>query len=229
MRDDSQLLREARKSKGWTQADLASRLGLSQGYVSLLEGGRRDVPDGLRKQLTRLMDLSPVNLPLPPEPAALTGEDVAKALARLGYAGFAHLAGGRRMNPAALVVGALLSLDLDARLAEALPWVLRRHADLDWAWLVSQAKLHDLQNRLGFLVTLARRTADALGDVAAVGRLAAAERLLERSRLDRDDPLSMVRMTGAEVRWIQAHRPADAARWRVLSRLDADALLDARN
>ena len=131
------------------------------------------------------------------------------------------------MNPAALVAGALLSADLDARLAEALPWVLRRHADLDWSWLVSRAKLHDLQNRLGFLVSVGRRAAHALGDVRAADLLASAERLLERSRLDRDDALSAVGMTEAERRWLHVNRPAEAARWRVLSRLEPGSALDA--
>jgi hypothetical protein len=41
-------------------------------------------------------------------------------------------------------------------LCEALPWVARHYAaEVDWEWLVRQAKLHDFQNRLGFLLELA--------------------------------------------------------------------------
>ena len=37
-----------------------------------------------------------------------------------------------------------------------LPWVARQYAaKVEWEWLVQQAKLHDFQNRLGFLLELA--------------------------------------------------------------------------
>jgi hypothetical protein len=42
-----------------------------------------------------------------------------------------------------------------------------RHPDLDWSWLVAQAKLDDLQNRLGFVVTLiAERQANPAAEAA---------------------------------------------------------------
>lgn len=37
---------------------------------------------------------------------------------------------------------------------EALVWVAVKDADLDWDWVFRDAKVEDLQNRLGFLVTL---------------------------------------------------------------------------
>jgi hypothetical protein len=43
-------------------------------------------------------------------------------LSGLGYPGFAHLR-ARKANPAAVVLAALLRADMEARLAEALPWV----------------------------------------------------------------------------------------------------------
>ena len=212
-------VRYARKAKGWTQAELANRLGLSQGYVSLLEGGHREVPARLRTRLATLLVLAPTDLPLPKDVEPLSGNAVAAALGRLGYPGFGHLRARRPMNPANLVLGALLSPELDARLAEALPWVLAKHPDLDWSWLVSRAKQHDLQNRLGFLVGLARTTSETDGRSSAAALLGKWERVLERSRLDRDDPVSAVPMTEAERRWLRANRLLEAARWRVLSQL----------
>lgn len=42
-------------------------------------------------------------------------------------------------------------------MVEALVSVAVTYANLDWGWLVRQPKLDDFQNRLGFLVTLARQ------------------------------------------------------------------------
>jgi hypothetical protein len=63
---------------------------------------------------------------------------------------------------------ALGTPDLDPRVAESLPWVAWRHCDLNWGWLVKEAKRHDLQNRLGFVVALAKAVAKRHGDAAAV-------------------------------------------------------------
>ena len=40
-----QQLREARKLKGWNQQQAAQRLGVSQTYLSLLEKGKRRMPE----------------------------------------------------------------------------------------------------------------------------------------------------------------------------------------
>src|SRR4249919_2428027 len=44
-------LADARRAKGWTQAEAAARLGLSQTYWSFLENGRRQVPARLLPKL----------------------------------------------------------------------------------------------------------------------------------------------------------------------------------
>ena len=53
------------------------------------------------------------------------------------------------MNPATVVAVAVAHTDLDARLAEALPWVLFTFFDLDWESLSAQCWLGNQQNRLG--------------------------------------------------------------------------------
>ncbi len=54
---------------------------------------------------------------------------------------------------------ALRTPELDARVVKALALVVLTHPDLDWEWLTREAKVNDLQNRLGFLVTLQREDA----------------------------------------------------------------------
>lgn len=43
---NGQQLRSARKQKGWSQEQAAAQLGVSQAYLSLLEGGARRVAKG---------------------------------------------------------------------------------------------------------------------------------------------------------------------------------------
>jgi transcriptional regulator with XRE-family HTH domain len=206
-----------------TQQALAAKLGVSQGYVSLLEAGARPVPRRLQEKLVRVLQMGASALPVQGEPKPLTGDGVQSALSALGYPGFAHVR-GRRMNPAEVVLRALLSDELDARLVEGLVWVLRRYPDLDWPWLVSQAKQHDLQNRLGFLVDCAnaarpRRSEDT-------GLLAKWADVLARSRLDRDDALATTGLLDSERRWLLANRSPMAKQWRVLTTLDPERVVN---
>jgi hypothetical protein len=52
---------------------------------------------------------------------------------------------------------ALAQQNLEARVAEGLPWVVVRYPDMNREWLVREARARNLQNRLGFVVTLGRR------------------------------------------------------------------------
>ena len=69
---------------------------------------------------------------------------------------YLYLKAEHTKNPAEVLLLALRFKNLDARLTEALPWVLLEYPDLDWKWLVSQAKANELQNKLGFLTNVAR-------------------------------------------------------------------------
>lgn len=53
----SSQVREARKAKGWTQAQLAGVLGVSQKLISLIERGDRPVNPELNPKIRRLLDL----------------------------------------------------------------------------------------------------------------------------------------------------------------------------
>ena len=153
------------------------------------------------------------------EPALL-----ARQLAGLGYPGFAHLR-AHKANPATVVLAALLQNDLETRLAEALPWVLLTYPGLDWSWLIGQVKLRDAQNRLGFLVALAKDLAASRPEFqSALAQLAVVEQQLERARLVREDTLCRDSMPAAERRWLETHRSPLARHWNLLTGLAADQL-----
>ncbi len=216
----------ARKTRGWRQGDLARKLGVSQPYVSLLERNGRAVPRPLARRLAHLLDLSPSTLPIGPVEEPLASRRAAASLARMGYPGFAYLRGGRRLNPAEVLLRTLRAENLDARLVEALPWVVLKYPDLDWEWLVREAKANDLQNRLGLVVTVARKLAQGGGDSPAVETLSHWEHVLERSRLQRDETFRES-LTDAERQWLRTNRSTDAAKWNVLSTLTAAVLQHA--
>lgn len=216
-------LRTGRRQRGWTQTELADRLGVSQGYICLLERAQRPVPAALAQKATRLLDLPATALPLGSTAIALADDAVTTALATLGYPGFAYRRRRQRLNPAEVLLRALKTANLDARVVEALVWVVLTYPDLDWDWLVRQAKVEDLQNRLGFLVTVARQLAEQKNDAEAAARLTRAEQALEYSRLQREDAFR-VSMTEAERRWLRRHRSPEATRWNVLTNLNASEL-----
>ncbi len=136
-------LRAHRKARGWTQTELAERLGLSQGYVCLLERAQRPVPAALTHKVTRLLNLPATAVPVGSASTVLADEAAATALATLGYPGFAYRRPRQRLNPAEVLLRTLKSAELDARLVEALVWVAVTYADLDWDWVVRQAKVED--------------------------------------------------------------------------------------
>jgi len=210
-------LRAGRQNAGLTQHQAASVLGVSQPYLSQLETGYREIPNGLARKATSVYRLSPTNLPLPGrDRLLLSADEIEQQLVALGYPRFPWRLVRRRSNPAELILGGLLNSDLDVRLVEALPWVLVTYADLEWRWLIGRCKLVNLQNRLGYLVQLARELA---GDPTVLTRLTEAYNELERSRLAIEGTLCHESMPQAERRWLRTHRPAVAKYWNLLTDL----------
>jgi transcriptional regulator with XRE-family HTH domain len=212
-------LREERERKGWTQEQTATRLGVSQTYLSLLENGRRPVSQRLARKLQRQFAVPATALPVEATDVPENAQSLVEGLTALGYPGFTHFKQGRRVNPAQLLFAALRMNDLEPRLSEALPWVVWRYPDLGWDWLVPEVKLHDLQNRLGFVVALGRQVAERKAQAATAVALAAVERRLEPARLAREDTFCRQSMTQAERRWLREHRPAWAQHWNLLTGL----------
>ncbi len=216
-----------RDRRGLTQKAAARSLGVSQPYLSQLETGLRTASEQLARRAARVYRLPPTALPLPepfaPQPAR--PDDLQSQLASLGYPGFEHVRARQTSNPAEVVFSAVVQRDLDTRLVEALPWVLKSYTDLNWEWLRDRAKLQNAQNRLGYLVYLARETAGASPQYdTAVKVLSGWENQLEEARLAAEGTLCRESMPEAERRWLKENRPLAAAHWSLLTGITAEQL-----
>lgn len=210
--------KRARKQAGLRQQKAAAELGMSQSYLSMLENGDRPLPPRVARAMVRVYGLSPVALPPSRErwnPEVVDPAQLATDLATLGYPGFAYLRRRRAdKNPGEVLLTALAQEDLEARLFEALPWLLLKYWDMDTRWLVEQAKVHDLQNRLGFVAALAisvgRRAAPRNRERDAA--LEALENSLRRSLLAREEPLGSGNLSEAERKWLKKFQSARSSR-----------------
>ncbi|MFL6312607.1 MAG: hypothetical protein ACJ71W_10915 [Terriglobales bacterium] len=150
----------------------------------------------------------------------LQSEAVANQLAALGYPGFSYIKVDRpHWNPAELLVAALTKNELESRVAEGLTWLVYAFTNMDWNWVVREAKAHDVTNRLGFVVTLARKLAEQKENGSVAETLRAVETRLQRSTLVQEETLCNEHMTKAERKWLEERRPPEARQWHVLSDL----------
>jgi transcriptional regulator with XRE-family HTH domain len=216
-------LKQSRQALGWTQNETASRLGLSQPYLSLLETGKRNVPHRLVSKLRKFFDVPPTVLS-PREVGPGAASVLAEELGSLGYEPFAYLRKQADANPAEVLLAALRQDNLESRLTEALPWLVLTYPNLNWDWLLERSKVHDVQNRLGYVITMARQLADRAKLPATVSKLLPLEQTLSRSRLAEEGTLCQESMTDAERRWLRDHRPESASDWNLLTDLKAEDL-----
>ena len=219
---DARTFRESRMQAGLSQQRAAAELGVSQSYLSMLENGQRPLSVDLAQKMVRVYKLSPVSLPSPGrwQPEAVAPDQLTADLAGLGYPGFAYLRKRRsRVHPGELLLTALSQESLEARLFEALPWLMLRYWNLDRDWLVEQAKLNDLQNRLGFVVSLARKAGGRGGSLNPPREeaLKELESTLRRSLLAREEAFGKLPLSAAEHKWLKKHRPREARAWHVLT------------
>jgi len=222
-------LKKARLSAGWTQVRLADRLGVTQAYLSLMEAGKRRVPDRVARFATSLFQLPPTFLPrsdLEKLNLPVTEEEVEQGLARLGYPGFAYRKKpGKRRNPGELLLMALSLDELDPRLTEALPWLLVKFEGLDFKDLVDRAKRRDLQNRLGFTFSLAEEVVKRNPTFKhKPGELHQAKQALERSRLAREDTYGRKETSERMRAWLLENRSSEAEHWNLLTDLKVEHL-----
>jgi transcriptional regulator with XRE-family HTH domain len=224
-------LREARLRAGWTQQQAAGRLGITQAYLSMAEHGHRLLPPVLARKAVEVLHASPTALPLRGGWVSASSDSgkLRSELAGLGYPGFAHVRGRVRHNPAEVLLNALNQSELDTRVVEGLPWLAFTYANLDWDWAVQNAKLRDLQNRLGFVTTLASQLGTSQSsnepiEEPRLRRLKEYVAVLDRSRLAKEDTLCHDSLTETERKWLRANRPAEAAHWNLLTDMNAENL-----
>ena len=213
---DYEQLKRARLERGWSQQEAAARLGVTQPYLSMLERGRRS-PAPLARRLMQVYGLPPTVLPAYEVRENVTADFLAHELALLGYPAFAHLRrGGRKVNPAEYLLTALAQRNLEARVAEGLPWLVLRYPGMPTDFLVREARARNLQNRVGFVVTLARLAARR-------DDLQPLEQRLADSKLEKEDSFCK-ELNETERRWLREHRSEEARQWNLLSDLQPDAL-----
>jgi transcriptional regulator with XRE-family HTH domain len=221
-------LKSFRKGRSWNQQELARRLRVSQPLVSQWENGNRSVGKKYLHALRKLgVKMDATALPMR-EDFDRKKVDFAAELANLGYPGFAHFSSADpEWNPAQLLLLALSQENLDRRSAEALPWLAMNFSEMDWQWVVREAKLRDLQNRLGFTLLLAKKLAGQKGVSDTKEKLRLQEENLQASLLVKEDTYCDDSMTEAERNWLKNQRSPDAAAWHMLSDLQPAYLTHA--
>lgn len=205
-------IRAYRQSLGISQLALAKALGVTQAYVSQLEAGLRPVTSQVAERLAALPEAR--RLPATVFPVEGSGLDAADAdvaadLAALGYPGFEPRDRHRPRNPAAVIMAIIGRRQVAPAVMAAIPWVLLHFPDLDTGWLVAQARLNNLQNRLGFLTDLALQIKDA-------AHLVPLRAALEESRLAKEDTLAR-ELSASEREFFRENRSDLARHWNLLT------------
>jgi transcriptional regulator with XRE-family HTH domain len=222
-------LKAARLKKGLVQAQVAESLGVSQAYVNMLENGKRRLTPGLTRRVTTLYGLSPEVLPVSEAfvPARTDNQHLSESLAKLGYPGFAYMRTHiPKKNPAEVLLTALGQDRLEGRVAEALPWVAMQYGHGRSNWLVEHARKFNLQNRLGFVVSLALQVVERVPgrDNARVQALRELRSKLDESRLVKEDAFYRPPHTEGERQWLAQNRSDEAVHWNLLTDLRSEHL-----
>lgn len=211
----------ARKQRGLTQHSVAKLLRVSQAYVALLEKGKRSFPNALARKAVMRLQMNPLALPFTERSTKMGSHHLAQQLASLGYPGFASMRATWKRNPLQVLLEALEQDNLEARVTEALPWLLTKYGNMSEAnrhWLLQQARVLNLTNRLGFVVSLAMQVLSRKEKSASESyrSLSFLESNLKEGRLDKEDTLCQNLSTN-EKEWLKLNRPPEAAFWHVLA------------
>jgi hypothetical protein len=99
-----------------------------------------------------------------------------------------------------------------------------RFPNLDWEWHIKVAITKNIQNRLGFVISLARQIAEFVGETDLVSLLKKQELLLGHSRLMNEDTLCHDSLTKPERNWIFDHRTEEARYWQLITDLRMEHL-----
>ena len=217
-----QTLRQARTDVGMSQVEAAAQLGVSQTLLSLMEKGERSVTPAVAQRAVTHLHATPELLPVSTK-TRHSDDQLAADLGALGYPGYGYLRSQPR-NPAEVFFDALDRPDLDARLVEALPWLPLRYSNMDWNWLTTQAKVHNRQNRLGFVVALSAKVAKKHTKRDVVKRLSQVVKTLEEGRLAKTDTLCQESWPPGQRKFAHNQRSVLAAHWKLDTRLTEENL-----
>jgi transcriptional regulator with XRE-family HTH domain len=217
-------LKAARRRARLSQVELSQALGISQAYVSILERSSRAVPQRIARVLAALLEFRPTELPLSSAPVGKgdeCNESLTRTLAQFGHPHFANRAEGRAsQNPTGFLISALASLErAGADVITALPWILLEF-EVDSEYLATTAIASGLQNRLGFLVSLARVIAQReLRFLHRHYELDSLEQRLDASRLAREDTFGGRELGEGMRAWLRENRTDAARHWNLLTDL----------
>lgn len=89
--------------------------------------------------------------------------------------------------------------------------------EMDWDWLIRNAKPHNRQNRLEFVVALACELAESGNDSSRLRNLRQCLDALEEVRLGCEDTFCRESMTHAEKAWLRENRSDTAGHWNLLT------------
>jgi hypothetical protein len=92
-------------------------------------------------------------------------------------------------TPARFLAHVLDLPKVEARVVDALPWLVYAFPLMEWDWLIREMMLRGRQNRLGFLVDLAIELAEALAETDRMRKLLPHRDLLDLIKLDQEDTL----------------------------------------
>lgn len=218
--------RAARLAKGWTETQAATRLEMTQAYLNYLEHGKRRLTPELVRRATSVYGLAPDALPVSDSftPTQTDDQHLTEFLSHLGYPGFSYLrTHTAKKHPYEVLLTALAQKALEGRVAEALPWVALKFGQPE-SWLVENARKFNLQNRLGFVVTLARRLAELRKFDVRSTELHKLESLLDDSRLAKEDVFYRPPRTESEREWLKTNRTDDAVHWNLLTDMKPEHL-----
>lgn len=98
-------LKSARKASSWTQAQAASRLGVTQAYLSMVERGERAVSSELASRAVEVFEIPATALPRTEYEVRPREDGFFQAMLEShGYPGFAYLRSSVRLNPVELLM-----------------------------------------------------------------------------------------------------------------------------
>ncbi len=205
-------LRRLRVHAGLKQSQMAKHLQVSQPYISRAERGERVITPELADRAFKALGLDPLLLPLREDRHDTL--QLAEDLAGVRYPGFEYLEGNPR-NPAELLWDALDRPDLDARIAEGLPWVPFRYPTFNLPWVLARLELSNRQNRLGFVVALSRCKAKEQKKAWLVPELSTILKVLEQKRVFNNDTLGTDSWPSKFREQIRRKRSPLAAFWHI--------------